>query len=71
MDDGNVIQFCGTTTVDIEAEKVLDGALNHGLDSVLVLGMDRDGEFYAASTTSDPQHLLWLMEKMRFILMDV
>ena len=45
-----------------EPHKVLAGAIAEGLSEVLVLGVDRDGEHFAASSTADREALQALMD---------
>jgi hypothetical protein len=58
----------GVTRLDLPADRVLDGAKNK-LTGVLVLGYDKDGEFYAASSYADGGVLMWLMEHCKHELM--
>lgn len=46
----------------INPEKVLQGAINHGLQTVVVLGWDEDNMLFAASTESKMGDILMLME---------
>lgn len=50
------------TTKRIDPQKVLVGALKHGLSEVLVLGIDVDGEHFAASSCGDPAKVQALMD---------
>lgn len=58
---GDIVQFNGATSLDIEPEKVLEGGKNAGLDTVLVIGW-RDKEFYIASSTGDIGAILLMLK---------
>ncbi len=64
----NVIPIGGYTRLDIDPDKVLDGA-KENLETVLVLGDCEDGEFYCAASTSDKNKLLFMIELFKFKLM--
>jgi hypothetical protein len=49
---GEVIEFNGITTLPLPPSKVLEKAGEEDLEQVLVLGWDKDGGLYIA--TSDP-----------------
>lgn len=53
------------TNMNIEPDRVLEAALAHDLDSVVVLGYDKDGEEYLASSIADGGTVLWLMERLK------
>lgn len=65
----NVIPLPVITTLDLDAERVLEGAINSTLQSCIVLGYDADGEFYFASTMADGGEVLWLLEMAKLKLM--
>lgn len=65
----NVVTLPVITTLDLDAERVLEGAINSTLQSCIVLGYDADGEFYFASTMADGGEVLWLLEMARLKLM--
>lgn len=50
--------------------RILNGAINADLDLVLVLGWQKDGGFYAASTQGDKREILWLVEQFKQGLMN-
>jgi hypothetical protein len=52
----NIIRPAFVTKLDIPVETVLDGARD--LESVVVLGWDRDGAFIAASSVADTNAML-------------
>ncbi|MDD1627777.1 MAG: hypothetical protein LUQ26_09945 [Methylococcaceae bacterium] len=65
----NVIPIGGYTRLDIDPEGVIEGAKDK-LTSVLVLGYEEDGSLYAAASTADTGHLLLLMERFKFSILN-
>lgn len=61
MDDVAHLQ----TKLDIPTERVLTAALEAGMESVLVLGYDKDGEFYAASSIGSDAQNIMLAERFK------
>ena len=49
------------TRLDIQADTVLREAIGN-LESVVIAGYDKDGNFYAASSKADGGDVLWLLE---------
>ena len=58
-----IIQMGGWTTNDVPVNKVLEAAKDK-VDTVVVIGYGDDG-YYFASSTSDGQEILWLLEKCK------
>lgn len=67
----NVVVLPVITSIDIEAERVLEGAINAKLQSCFVAGYDENGEMYFASSLADGGDVLWLMEKTKVMLMKI
>lgn len=57
------------TSLDLDVERVLNGAVAANMQRVLVIGVDAAGDFYFASSKSDGGSVLWDMEKARLKLM--
>ena len=66
---GEVVELGCWTKLDIPAEKVLTAAVGQ-VEQVLVLGYDKDGDEYFASSWSDKTEVLWLVERFRQQLLD-
>jgi len=65
----NVIPINTSTTLDIDPDKVLAGA--HGmLEECIVIGWDKDKEFYIASSAGQASKILWLLESAKKQLME-
>lgn len=58
---GDVVLFDGVTRLDLPPDRVLSQAVGH-LKSVVILGYDRDGLEYFASSIADGGKVLWLLE---------
>lgn len=66
---GDVVSFPGITKLDFPPERILNKALEHDLDRVVVIGQTKDGEFYFASSAADGGVVLWDLERARHKLM--
>ena len=65
-----VINIGCITRLDLPAERVLDAA-KANMDSVVLLGYDKDGFEYFASTIADGGDVLWLLERCKQRLFDM
>lgn len=61
----NVISIGNHSEAEIPASRVLAGAFDANLSSVVVAGWDQSGELYFASSMPDAGTVLWLAEKMK------
>lgn len=61
----DILDFNGTTTLDLMPDKVLEGALTTKLRGVFILGETEDGEMYVASSYGDQRETLWLIEQFK------
>lgn len=62
MTDDNIVLFNGITKLDLPADRVLGAALRENLTGAVIVGYDKDGEFYFSSSIADGGDVLWLME---------
>lgn len=53
---------------DIDPAVVLENA--KGLHNILVLGYDEDGQEYFGSSTGYGPQMLWLLERMKLLILD-
>lgn len=67
---GNVVDLNVITKLDVPADKVLKAATGK-LETAIVIGYDKDGDFYFASSKADGGDVLWLLETAKKELMDV
>ncbi len=68
---GKVIVLDIITRLDIPAERVLNSALQHGLESVVITGYDKDGKEYFASSLADGGDALWLLKRCEKRLLEI
>ena len=61
----NIIPFNGHTTLDIDPEKVIDGASGK-LSCVIVIGIEHDGANYYASSSGDMAKNILMIERFKF-----
>lgn len=66
----NVVIFPGITTLDLDPDRVLESALGK-LDGVVVVGFDKDGQEYFASSYADGGDVLWLFERAKKKLLEM
>lgn len=56
---GEVVNWSHPTRLDIPPERVLNAALEVGLTEVVIIGFDKDGGWYFASSTGDSADTIW------------
>lgn len=61
---GNVIDLPVVTRLDLDPDRVLTKAIGE-CESVVILGYDKDGEEYFASSLADGGAVLWLLERLK------
>lgn len=67
---GDVVTFTGITKLDLPPDRILEAAVGQ-LESVVILGYDKEGKEYFASSLADGGDVLWLMEKLKKQLLEV
>lgn len=65
-----ILDFNGITRLDIDPDRVLSQAAGK-LQGVVVVGYDKDGEFYVASSYADGGDMLWALELAKKKLLEV
>lgn len=70
MTMGDVVTFTGITRLDLPPDRLLEAAVG-ALDAVVILGYDKEGKEYFASSYADGGDVLWLMERLKKKLLDV
>lgn len=66
---GEVVDAGIITTLDIPPKRIIEGAVNADLETVIILGYDKDGEEYFASSTGTTGTILLLMERFKLQLL--
>ncbi len=57
-------------TDDINPNQILAKAFEE-LEEVVISGIDKEGEYYFASSVSDGKDILWLLEKCKQMLLEI
>lgn len=65
-----IIPFTGITKLDLSPDQILESAIGM-MEGVVIMGWDKDGEEYFASSYADGGTVLWLAERMKKLLMEV
>jgi len=66
---GDIVDFDGLTKIDIDPDKVLEGALGK-LDLGMVIGYDKEDILYVASSTSQIGDLILILERDKQFLLE-
>jgi hypothetical protein len=66
----NIIPFNGITRLDLDPDRVLENTKGK-LEGVILIGYDKQGEEYFASSYADGGDVLWLLERMKMRLLNV
>lgn len=66
----NVIQWRGITRLDLEPDVVLENTKGK-LEGLIIIGYDKDGQEYFASSYADGGDVLWLLERMKLRLLNM
>ncbi len=66
----NVIQWRGITRLDLDPDVVLENTKGQ-LEGLIIIGYDKDGQEYFASSYADGGDVLWLLERMKLRLLNV
>ena len=57
-----ILEFNGISYLDLPPSRLLTKAADSELESCIIIGHDKDGEFYFASSKADGGEVLWLIE---------
>lgn len=66
---GDVVQFNGLTKLKTDPSRILQLALKAELADVVVVGFNKDGDFWFSGSDPDGSEVLWLLERARHKLM--
>jgi hypothetical protein len=67
---GEVVEFNGETTADLDPNKVLEAAIEANLQEAIVIGTTQDGELYLSLSISYVPDIIWLLMSAQKMLMD-
>jgi hypothetical protein len=65
-----IIQYTGITRLDLPPDQILERAKDQ-LTDVVIIGYDKDGNDFFASSLADGGTVLWLLEKCKKALLSV
>ena len=65
---GDVVRLPVITRLDWPADEILDSAKGR-LDGVVILGYDREGGEFFASSLADGADVLWLLKRAEFAIL--
>jgi hypothetical protein len=68
MSEDNVTQLKTYTTRELDPDKVLKAAIGE-VNPVLIVGEDKEGSLYMASSVADKGEILLLLERARLFLL--
>lgn len=73
VEDQNVIPLNSSVNenIDLNPNKVLEAAVDHVSDCVVIVAYDLDGEFYFASSSGKPEKVMWMLEQAKKKLLDM
>lgn len=63
-----VVELHPNTEQDIDPDKVL-ASIYGKLDEVVIAGVDKEGNYFFASSSNDGRSVLWLIEKLKMKLL--
>lgn len=67
---GKIIPIGGVTKLDLPPDRILEAAKGQ-MEGVVIVGFDKDGEVYAASSYADGGTIMWLLEACKTKMMDL
>lgn len=65
----NIIPLECITRLDLPPDRILEAAIGK-MEGVVLMGWDKEGELYFASTYADGGTVLWLMEQCKMRLLE-
>jgi len=68
---GSVTILPVVTRIDLPVDRIIDQAKAANLRSIVVLGYAEDGTEYLASSIADGGTVLWLMERLKLVLLNI
>lgn len=66
----NVVRFPGLTLLDLDPDDMLKEAMGK-LEKVLIIGYTEEGEEYISSSFADGPTAVWLLERMKMLLLTI
>lgn len=66
----NIIKFPCLNSEDIPVDRLLEQALSENLESVLLIGKYKNGDYFLSSSDVDVKNMLWLIEVLKREIME-
>jgi hypothetical protein len=66
----NVVVLPVVTKLDLPPDRIIEAALGK-LESVVIMGYDKDGNEYFAASCADGGDVLWILERSKLKLLQV
>lgn len=66
---GEVVRGGFITSQNSRPDGVLEGAAEYGLTEVVIVGFDKDGDFYFASSQANSGDVIYLLERAKYNLL--
>ena len=66
-----VVYLDVVTSLDVPVERILSAAAEADLETAIVIGLDKDGAFYFASSEGDGAAVLWWIEIAKKRLLEI
>lgn len=66
----NVVSFRGVTKLDLDPDTVLENSKGQ-VDNFIILGYDKEGDFWFSSTMGSGGDVMWLMEVAKIQLLKI
>lgn len=63
QESAEIIVWQGITKLDLPAERLLQGAIDMGMEGVVIVGYDKDGNEYFASSWADSAQAAWHLQR--------
>jgi hypothetical protein len=70
MDDNNVIVLNVLTTINLPPERILNAALEADLAALVIVGYDKNGEYYFHSSIPHGATINWLLDQCKKRIID-
>lgn len=67
---GEVVSFTGVTRGRVDPSSIVSAAEKLDFKELILIGVDKDGEPYLATSTGDPAKILWYLESAKQVLLN-
>ena len=66
----NIVKFPRLNKEPIAVSDILEQAMEEDLDSVLLIGKDKNGDYFLSSSECDVRQMLWTIEILKKELLE-